>query len=285
MSVLGANEFSAIGASSVFWALNSSGLPAGPTGALSAGSSAGMSRLKFVKSLDVTDPDPETVYSSGDNGVGPGFLLAANTGPTATLTTGARNQTFAAKSGGLKIGASGAREILGLLAACRTFPQMSLLINSPIKSIESASLNQQGYVVNALMNIQANTKGFTTMTERAVRDWVANLIIDQSSKMIWGEPWTTLLHGKTSFAGLEFTHDYEVHIKTVRGNGVIDSVALDEQLAVASADNIWIWTNTGTELDYTTDFTGDTTANEVNFDAPLVNNTYYQIAYGFISDC
>lgn len=285
MSVTGVNEFTAIGAESVFWALNQSGLPAGPTGTLSAGSAAGMSWLKFVKSLDVTDPDPETVYGTGDNGVGPGFLLAPNTGPTATLTTGARNQTFAARSSGLKIGASGAREIMGLLAACRSFPQMSLLINSPIKSIESATQSEQGYVVNALMNIQANTKGFTTMTERAVRDWVSNLIIDQSSKMIWGEAWTTLLHGKTSFAGVEFTHDYQVHIKTVRGNGVIDSVALDEQLAVASADNIWIWSNSGTELDYTTDFTGDTTANEINFEAALANNTYYQIAYGFLSDC
>lgn len=285
MSVTGVNEFSANGISSLFWALAPNGLPLGPTGVLSAGSSAGMSRLKFIKSLDVTDPDPETVYATGDNGLGPSFLLAPNTGPTGTLTTGARNQTFATRSGGLKIGASGAREIMGLMAACRTYPQMSLLINSPMKSIESATLNQQGYVVNALMNVQVNSKGLTTMTERAVRDWVNNLTIDQSSKMIWGEPFTTLLHGQTSFAGLEFTHDYPVHIKTVRGNGVIDSVALDEQLAAASGDNIWIWDGSGTEYDYTTQFVGDVDQNEVNFEDPITNGTYLYIAYGFVDAC
>jgi len=285
MAFTGIESFTAIGIQSFFWALAPGGLPLGPNGVIANGASAGMSKLDLIKSFDVTEPDTETVYPTGNNGASGGFQLEPNTLPTAALVTGARNQTFAAKSNGIKIAASGSRNLLGLIPLCNTYGQQVFLMNSPAKSIEIATMGQRGFVVNAVMNVTNNSKGFTTMTERAVREWSNNLNLDRSSVTPWGEPFDVDVHGSSAFVGVEFTHPYQVHIKTVRGNGVIDELALDEQLAVASADNIWVWDEDGNELDYTTDFTGDVATNKVSFEAVLVSTKAYFVAYGFLGNC
>jgi hypothetical protein len=198
---------------------------------------------------------------------------------------GNRNQTFAARSNGIKLAASGSRNLLGLIPLCNSYGQQVFLMNSPAKSLEIATMGQRGFVVNAVMNVTNNSKGFTTMTERAVREWSNNLNLDRSSVTPWGEPFDIDTHGSSAFVGIEFTHPYQVHIMTVRGNGTIDEVVLDEQLAVASADNIWVWDEDGNELDYTTDFTGDVATNKVEWVAPLESATAYFVAYGFLGTC
>lgn len=285
MAFTGVESFTAIGIQSFFWAAAPDGLPMGPTGTVANGSIAGMSKLDLIKSLEVAEPDVEIVYPTGNNGASGGFTLTPNTLPTGTLVTGARNQTFAAKSNGIKLAASGSRNLMGLIPLCNTYGQQIYLMNSPAKSIELATMGQQGFVVNALMNVQNNSKGFTTMTERAVRDWSNNLNLDRSSVTPWGEPFDIDIHGSSAFVGIEFTHPYQVHIMTVRGNGTVDEVALDEQLAVASADNIWVWDEDGNELAYTTDFTGDVAANKVLFENPLTSAKAHFIAYGFLGTC
>lgn len=278
------NSFTAIGPQSVFWSVSNSGLPYGTTGLISAGSAAGMGRLKGVKSIEVTEPDAESVTPTGDNGALDPFILQANTPVTGTLTTGARDQLFYAKSNGVKIATSGGRDLLGLIPVCFNYGTIQLLVNSPAKSVETATLGEEGWVTNGLMAVRNNSKAFTTMTERAVRDWTNNLVFSKASKTLWGESWVAATHGSTAFVGFEIQHTYPIHIKTLIGNGTVDEVALDETLAEASATNIQVW-RAGTSLAYTTDFVGSVEDNTVTFTDPPANGSINIIVYGFVPTC
>lgn len=284
MAFSGVNSFTAIGPQSVFWAKAKNGLPYGTTGDIAAGGSAGMGRLAGVKSLDVTEPDSETVTPTGNNGALDSYILAPNAGPTGTLTTSARDQVFTQASNGMKIATTGSRDLLGLIPACSNYGQIQLLVNSPAKSVETATIGEDGFVVNGLMSVRNNSKAFTTMTERAVRDWVNNMVFSRSSKTLWGEVWSTNTHGSTSFVGFEFSSPYPIHIKTFIGDGTIDEVLLDEPLAEANAANVQVW-RAGTSLVYTTAFSADVATNKVEFVAPPANGSINIIVYGYLPVC
>lgn len=280
----GVNSFTANGPQSMFWAVANNGLPYGTTGVLANGASAGMADMVLVKSLDITEPDSETIYPTGNNGYADGYILEPNTGPTGTLTQGGRDQLLYVKSTGMKIATSNGRDLIGLGPLCRAYGQLQFLINSPAKSLESASMGENGFVVNGLMNVQSNTKGFTPMTERAVRDWVSNLVLSRSSKTLWGESWVDITHGSTAFIGFEFPSPYPIHIMTFIGDGSTDEVELDKPLAEASATNVQVW-RAGTGLVYTTAFTADTTANSVSFVAAPTAASVNIIVYGYVPSC
>lgn len=284
----GVNSFTAIGPQSVFWAVASSGLPYGTTGAISAGSSAGMGRLKGVKSLEVKEPDAETLTPTGDNGALDPFILQPNTATSGTLTTSVRDQLFMVKSNGMKIATANGRDLMGLIPACYNYGQIQLLVNSPAKSAETATIGEDGYIVNGLMSVRNNSKAFTTMTERAIRGWTNNLVFSRSPKTLWGETWVAATHGSTSFVGFEFPSPYPIHIKTFIGNGTAgvaaSPISLDETLAEASATNVQVW-RAGTELTYTTDFTADATDNTIEFAVAPANGSINIIVYGFVPTC
>lgn len=284
MAFSGINSFTAIGPQSVFWAKANSGLPYGSTGTIAAGASAGMPRWKGIKSIEVTEPDAESLVPTGDNGALDPFILQPNTAPTGTATSSVRDQLLFVTSNGMKIATTGTRDLMGLIPACYNYSQIQMLINSPAKSAETATIGEDGWVVNGLMSVRNNSKSITTMTERAIRDWTNNLVFSRSSKTLWGEPWTALAHGSTSFVGFEFTSPWPIHIKTFIGDGTVDEVVLDETLAEASAANVQVW-RAGTSLVYTTAFTADTTANSVTFVDPPANGTINIIVYGFVPSC
>jgi hypothetical protein len=284
MAFEGINSFTAIGPQSVFWAAANSGLPYGSTGTIASGASAGMARLKGIKSIEITEPDAETVVPTGDNGALSPFILQPNTAPTGTLTASVRDQVFFTKSNGMKIATTGTRDLMGLIPACYNYGQIQLLINSPAKSEETATIGEDGFVVNGLMSVRNNSKAFTTMTERAVRDWTNNLVFSRSSKTLWGETWVAATHGSTSFVGFEFSSPWPIHIKTFIGDGTVDEVTLDETLAEASAANVQVW-RAGTSLVYTTAFTADTTTNTVSFVAAPAAASVNIIVYGFVPTC
>jgi hypothetical protein len=284
MAFSGINSFTAIGPQSVFWAAALNGLPYGTTGTIAAGASAGMGRLKGVKSLELTEPDAESLVPTGDNGALDPFILQPNTAPTGTLTTSVRDQVFFTKSNGMKIATTGTRDLMGLIPACYNYGQIQLLVNSPAKSAETATIGEDGYVVNGLMSVRNNSKSITTMTERAIRDWTNNLVFSRSSKTMWGETWVTATHGSTSFVGFEFSSPYPIHIMTFIGDGTEDEVTLSETLAEDSAANIQVW-RAGTSLVFTTAFTADIATNKVTFVAPPAADTINIIVYGFVPGC
>lgn len=284
----GVNSLTAIGPQSVFWAVANNGLPYGTTGTISPGSAAGMGRWKGVKSIEITEPDAESLVPTGDNGALDPFILQPNTAPTGTLTSSVRDHLLLTKSNGMKIATTGGRDLMGLIPACYNYGQIQLLVNSPAKSVETATIGEDGFIVNGLMSVRNNAKAFTTMTERAIRDWVNNLVFSRSSKTLWGEPWVAATHGSTSFVGFEFPSPYPIHIKTFIGNGTAGVTAspiiLDETLAEASAANIQVW-RAGTQLAYTTDFTGSVEDNTIEFDEAPPNGSVNIIVYGFVPTC
>jgi hypothetical protein len=280
------NSFSALGVSAAYWYVRNGVYPYGTTGTIANGASAGGGRMKGVKAVAVTEPAPEIIIPTGDNGgLGP-YTLQPNTATTGTITTASGDQTLIAKSNNLKVFSQGAWDILGFGPDCYSFSQMMFLFNSPAKSLESATLNEAGWVNTFILNAENFATTLPNITERAVMDWLNNLTLSASSGLPWGTSLVAATHGSASLKGLQISSPQPLAMHTYISDGAATTSAftLDLTPYAANGGSVVIWKN-GVLLAYTTDYTVNVSTKAVSLVAAGSAGDKFVVLYEYVFTC
>jgi hypothetical protein len=288
MAFSGINELSAIGVSAGYWYVRNGVYPYGTSGTIANGSSAGGGRMKGVKTIAITEPAPEIITPTGDNGALGPFTMQPTAATTGTITTSVGNQTMIAKANGLKVTTVGAWEIIGFGPDCFTFAQMEFLFNSPAKSQETSTLNEAGWVNTFISNAENFASTMPQMSERTVMDWLNNLTLSATSALPWGTPLVAVTNGSTTFKGFQLTSPQPLAMHTYISNGSSTSNAftLDLTPYAASGASVVIWKNgSSTPLEYTTDYTVNATTKAVSLVASGAAGDKYVVLYEYVFTC
>lgn len=287
MAFTGINELSANGIEYGYWYVRNGAYPYGTTGSIAQGASAGGGRVTGLKSIEVTEPGVERLYPTGNNGtLGVTFMLQPNTLPTGSMTMGGLDQTFVAKSNGVILDTWAGWDVLGFGPACYNFSQMMFILNSPARSLEAATLNEKGWVVTVLLNVENFATTMPTMTERALMEWANSLAFSKSSTLPWGTPFTTLDNASTHFVGVQFSSDYPVTAHTFVADGTATIFTLDLTPVAASSDAVMVVKNGAVApLVYTTAYTVNTTTRVVTLEAAGSAGDKYVVFYKHAATC
>jgi hypothetical protein len=288
MAWTGINSFTAIGVSKGGWMVRNGAYPYGTTGTIANGSSAGPGELAGVKSVAVTEPPPDVIIPTGNNGALGPFTLQSAAATQGVITNAGGDQTLTAKSNGLKVVSQGTWDIMGFGATCYTFAQLMFLFNSPAKSLEAATLNEQGWVNTIILNAENFSNGLPQMTERAVMDWLNNLTLSASSTLPWGEALVAATHGKSAFKGVQISSPQPLweHTYISNGSSTTDAFVLDKTPYAANGSSVVIWKNgSATPLAYTTDYTVNLTTRAVSLVAAGTAGDKYVVWYEYVYDC
>lgn len=287
MTFTGINELSAQGIQYGYWYVRNGAYPYGTTGSIAQAASAGGGRITGIKSIEVTEPEVERLYPTGNNGtLGVTFTLQPNTNPTGSMVMGGLDQTFVAKSNGVILDTWAGWDVLGFGPACYSFNQMMFVLNSPARSLESATLNEQGWVVTVLLNVENFATTVPAMTERALMEWTNNLSFSKSSTLPWGTPFTTADNASTSFVGVQFSSDYPVTAHTFIADGIATTFTLDLAPIAASSDAVMVVKNgAASPLAYTSAYTVNTTTKVVTLAAAGSAGDKYVVFYKHAATC
>jgi hypothetical protein len=281
MAFTGINELAANGVQFGYWYVRNGAYPYGTTGTIAQASSAGGGRITAIKAIEVSEPAVERLFPTGNNGaLGVSFTLQPNELPTGSMTMGGLDQTFITKSNGLVLDTWAGWDILGFGPQCYSFSQMMFVLNSPAKSLETATLNESGWLVTVLLNVENFATTMATMTERAVQEWANALTFSKSSTLPWGTAFTTADNNSTAFVGIQMSSDYPVTAHTYVADGVATTFTLDLTPVAASANAVMVVKNGGaTPMAYTTDYTVNTTTKVVTLVAAGTAGDKYVVFY------
>lgn len=286
MAFTGINELAANGIQYGYWYVRNGAYPYGTTGTIANGASAGGGRLN-IKSVEVTEPAVERVYPAGNNGtLGVTFTNQPTELPTGNLTMEALDQTFVAKSNGLILDTWAGWDVLGFGPVCYTYSSMMFVLNSPAKSLETATLGEAGWLVTVLLNVENFATTMATMTTRAVQEWANALSFSRSSTLPWGTAFTNADNASTGFVGVQFSSDYPVSAHTYVADGTATTFTLDLAPIAASANAVMIVKNgAATPMAYTTDYTVNTTTKVVTLVAAGSAGDKYVVFYKHAATC
>jgi hypothetical protein len=288
MAFTGINELAANGIQYGYWYVLNGAYPYGTTGTIANNASAGGGRIP-IKSIEVTEPTVERLFPTGNNStLGVAFTLQPNELPTGALTMGGLDQTFVAKSNDLVLDTWAGWDVLGFGPQCYSFSQMMFVLNSPAKSLETATLGESGWLVTVLMKVENFATTMATMTERAVHEWANALTFSKSSTLPWGTPFTTADNNSTAFVGVQFSSDYPVSAHTYVSDGTTTPAVftLDLTPVAASANAVMVVKNGATTpLAYTTDYTVNATTKVVSLVSPGAAGDKFVVFYKHTVTC
>lgn len=287
MAFTGINELAAVGVQYGYWYVLNGAYPYGTTGTIANGSSAGGGRITGLRSVEITEPAVERLFPSGNNGaLGVTFTMQPNELPTGNMTMGGLDQTFVGKSNGVILDTWAGWDILGFGPQCYNFAQMMFILNSPAKSLETATLGESGWLVTVLLKVENFATTMASMNERAVQEWANALTFSKSSTLPWGTPFTTVDNASTAFIGVQFSSDYPVAAHTYVSDGTETDFILDLTPVAASANAVMVVKNGATTpLAYTSGYTVDVPSKTVALAAAGAAGDKYVVIYKHTVTC
>lgn len=281
MAFTGINELAAVGVQYGYWYVLNGAYPYGTTGAIANGSSAGGGRITGLRSVEITEPAVERLFPTGNNSsLGVTFTMQPNELPTGNMTMGGLDQTFVGKSNGVILDTWAGWDILGFGPQCYNFAQMMFILNSPAKSLETATLGEAGWLVTVLLKVENFATTMASMNERAVQEWANALTFSKSSTLPWGTPFTTVDNASTAFIGVQFSSDYPVAAHTYVSDGTETDFILDLTPVAASANAVMVVKNGATTpMAYTTDYSVTPSSRTVALAAAGAAGDKYVVIY------
>lgn len=241
MSVANSNQWTEVGAQYLFWALLSGSTPYGTTGSIANGASAGMGRLRGIDTISINEPEAPRVYATGDNGVITSFLLQPAQLPGGALTLGAFDQTHNVKSNGLKIFTLENWDMSLGFPACFTFADQIFVINAPMNSQESTSLDEAGWAVTVIFKSQVQSHATDQIQSSTPTKPGNTLNVKRAATLPWGVALSTATHGATSASYLRFASPYPCKLHTYVGDNSAVTFTLDETPTANSAAAVAVW--------------------------------------------
>lgn len=256
------NKFGAQGSRYTFWALWDSGSPnyiAGTDGSLAAGEDSGMGRLLGMTSMSAAPPEAASISRQGDNG-NLGIMLSNPVdGPAGNFAFGSFDQTFDTSVLTRTIVAEGPHDISLMSNRCFKFAPVFIVVNSPASSDESGSLGENGWQVEEYLYVMAQPLSVSEKALNTAHSYTHRLVFGERDRLPWGEQ---IASGTWGISSAWKTDPYwsalPVFYHTYVGDGTSEQTfTLDKIPASADGDHLQIW-DAGTKLEYTTDFTVDT---------------------------
>lgn len=288
MSVANSNEWSSNGIQYLFYAAKNGYYPYGPTGSISNGSSAGMTRLRGINAMEISEPDPNRSYSTGDNGVITAFLNQPTELPGGSFEMGAFNQTFAAKAnGGTTIFTHNEWDIAGGFPLCFNYADLMFVANSPMNSQESSSFDEAGWDVAMILNAQVSVKTMNAIQSQTPRKYSNMMNIKRSTRTPWGVALATATHGSTAFSFLNWASPYPVKIHTIVGDNSATTFTLDETPTAAAVTAVMVW-QAGSLLTYGAgagNYTVNTSTKVLTFGTAPGTGVVAIVVYQFVPSC
>lgn len=284
MSVINTNQYSILGISKAFYAIKNGVYPYGTVGTLANGSGAGMGVLRGVQNVNITEPQAGTVTVAGDNGVTTVFKTQPTELPSGEIVLGAFNQNFASKANGTLIYVDGDWDESGGVPLCYSFADTCMVLNSPASAQESSNLDQAGWVVTELLNLQIQAATINQMQSAAAVAFSNNATLKRSSASLAGRAFSIVNDGSTAFAVRQYMSDYPVTYHTFIGDASATTVTLDETPVAASGSAVQLWQN-GTKKTYTTHYTIDATTKVLTFVAAPTAGMVNIVRYKYVPGC
>ncbi len=239
----------------MFWGALNGYYPYGTTGSISAGADDGMQRLQAVSALAVTIPDAPVTYQVGDNqlyGATRGRVLEAIQG---NLDMTSRDSDFDAYVDASKVYTEGVMEEWIGGVRCQDFNQIAMLICSRARSNETATLNQKGWEVLELFNVEVQVK--ETSRSGANQEYLTlsyPFLANDVAYKLTGEAINSTNNGKSYGAYAVRTSPYPYYYHTHIGNNADTTVTLDYTPVANSGTYVQLYQD-GVAKAYTSDFT------------------------------
>jgi len=278
MAVENSSKWVANGITHLFWGALNSGVPYGVTGALSAGSGAGMALLRSAQNIQIAEPDAARTYVLGDNGVTTSFLQRVQELPGGSLVRGVFDQDFYNYARGSSTTTLEDWDFSSFLTACDNFQDICFIINSPAQAMETANFGESGYQVILVFSSLVQAKILNQLQSAQVQTYNDVLTLKPAGKTLWNTSLSSPIGG---YAGLS---PYPVTQHVFIGNASADTVTLDYTPAAADGSKVLVWIG-GTLKAYTTDYTVNTTTKVLTFASAPANNAICTILYQFLPDC
>ena len=246
------SKYAVNGISSVGWAALNGTYPYGVTGTLSNGSGAGLGTLN-MQSLGITPPESAVTFANANNGVLTSFRQQPQELPAGTMASAEFDADFAAKATGIKVATLGDWDSVEMFQRCFSYADIMLLINSPANSLETATLDEAGFVTRIFYKANFDSQAFVELNTATIATFNAGINLKRSAILPWGESLTTATHGTTQSVGRAFYSPNPCWIHTWIANGSATTFTLDKLPVAADTASIKMWRN-GTALTYTSDF-------------------------------
>lgn len=232
-----------------------SGVVAGETGTIAAGSDESMLTHKAFATFTDTPATATPVPIPGDAGNLGDMFVRALESSTGTIAFNAIDNTFQGIAEDLSVLTEGDYEVVGIDDLKTVLNPLGMIINSHATSLETASLNEQGWEVREIFKTTCEkTDDSLSGTDFAPQAQSYNMIHSNITNTMDGVTITDGDYNRTSLRGRRYWAENPVLRHTLIGNAVVTTTVLLETPAAEDGAKVRVWID-GVAKVYTTDFT------------------------------
>jgi hypothetical protein len=238
------------------------GLMCGAMVNLANGEDSGMAIWRGVKTIDITIPEKDRQWQTGDD-TRQGFITFESTeNPIMNIQMGIQHLDHEAVFQNTKLH-DDTQLVLGLFdPRVEEVPSVCTIIHSTAKQKVYGQPEAASWVVQFFNNGEISVRGRDSITERQLANYDYSMTLSQTSNWPWGQPLTIEHHGTNFATGGTAGSKNPVTMHAVRGDGTVTEVTLDFTPVgvhtVAGAFKVWqraAATGVWTELEATTHYT------------------------------
>ncbi len=253
--------------------VNTSGVPLGITGALTAGTGAPLAVMKFAKQFGGQAPGPVRVTVVGDNNRNRHEYVfsAAQIGEMAFLFGALDLDAYAGFTGLKKATDGNGYSVLLQSNVAPMSAQACVVANIDAESADTATYGLKKWInqIYPLVNI---TPLLAQLREVAGADWSYQGIPTQAATLPWGVALSATTHGATKAAGYMLTSDYPIVIETLIATTAQTTYALAYTPATGTTYTVAWLHATGTLQTPTTSYA--VSGKTVTMTTPAFGDTY-----------
>lgn len=286
-------NYGATGAQYAFWAIKSGVVPHGTDGALESGEDSGMAQAKYITSVNLAFPEDRRIALRGDNGTWAQQVLPADTLPSGASAFGMFDSSFAVAVAKNGIQVSGQYDQVANGVSCREYAPIAMVINSPAKSGETATLGESGWQVTEFLLLDVSNQNPGEMSIDTAQTYSYSLTANEVAYTLYGEAFNdgSATWSRNRAIAIQYSSPFPVTYHTYIGDGTASqTVTLDYTPAAETQNAVQVWdftpsTQSVTQLDITTNYTISASTKTVTFVTDPSDGNAQIIRYQFDPSC
>ena len=211
------NSFSSAGIAAISVGIvDTNGIPMGITGALTAGTGAGLSIMKFSKKLGGAAPSPVRATAVGDNNRRKHEYLfnAPNMGELAFLFNAMDMDQYAGFTKMKKFTEGNGNAVLLQSNAAVNAAQACVVVNADAQIADSTLFGLKKFV-NEVYSLVTVAPLLSNWEEVKAAEWSYFGVPTQAGQTPWGEVFDPTTHGASLAGGILVGSDYPLYIETL----------------------------------------------------------------------
>jgi len=273
-----------------YGARDSSGYLIGSTAtAPTAGDQDGspMAQLVGVQNFPFQPQAAERPSQPGDGGVLARFINKPTELPEGDLAFGASDYDFDALALSVNVVTVGGGRVINRMPYSPTYQDLVMLIVSPAKSQETATLDASMWEARLIYNVNAEPRGRDGFNTSSLPTYNYSIIANYSSAYPWGVSFVAGTDGDVKFVYGDFTWPYRPILARYTGDGTEVTFNLSKNIAEDSSDNIVAYVD-GTAQTWVTGVPGagefgvtESTTDTIVFGTAPGSDTKVVVLYGW----